>query len=120
MGVTIIVLLVIAVISLMLSRKIANALVTVNRLFVSLSNGDLTMKVDPNMLKRNDEIGEMAGSVQALISKLNGIVTGLTESADQLYKSGDGILYLPWYMVIFSRQEKEPEQMIYEIDLSGL
>ena len=88
-GVTIIVLLVIAVISLMLSRKIANALVTVNRLFVSLSYGDLTMKVDPNMLKRNDEIGEMAGSVQALISKLNGIVTGLTESADQLYKSGD-------------------------------
>lgn len=88
-GVTIIVLLVIAVISLMLSRKNANALVTVNRLFVSLSNGDLTMKVDPNMLKRNDEIGEMAGSVQALISKLNGIVTGLTESADQLYKSGD-------------------------------
>ena len=88
-GVTIIVLLVIAVISLMLSRKIANALVIVNRLFVSLSNGDLTMKVDPNMLKRNDEIGEMAGSVQALISKLNGIVTGLTESADQLYKSGD-------------------------------
>lgn len=88
-GVTIIVLLVIEVISLMLSRKIANALVTVNRLFVSLSNGDLTMKVDPNMLKRNDEIGEMAGSVQALISKLNGIVTGLTESADQLYKSGD-------------------------------
>lgn len=88
-GVTIIVLLVIAVITLMLSRKIANVLVTVNRLFVSLSNGDLTMKVDPNMLKRNDEIGEMAGSVQALISKLNGIVTGLTESADQLYKSGD-------------------------------
>ena len=88
-GVTIIVLLVIAVITLMLSRKIANALVVVNRLFVSLSNGDLTMKVDPNMLKRNDEIGEMAGSVQALISKLNGIVTGLTESADQLYKSGD-------------------------------
>ena len=88
-GVTIIVLLVIAVITLMFSRKIANALVTVNRLFVSLSNGDLTMKVDPNMLKRNDEIGEMAGSVQALISKLNGIVTGLTESADQLYKSGD-------------------------------
>lgn len=88
-GVTIIVLLVIAVITLMLSRKIANALVTVNRLFVSLSNGDLTMKVDPNMLKRNDEIGEMAGSVQALISKLNGIVTELTESADQLYKSGD-------------------------------
>lgn len=87
--VTIIVLIVIAVIALMLSRRIANALVAVNRLVVSLSNGDLTMKLDPNMLKRNDEIGEMAGSVQALISKLNGIVTGLTESAEQLHKSGD-------------------------------
>ncbi len=32
-------------------RKIANALVTVNRLFVSLSNGILTMKVDPNIFK---------------------------------------------------------------------
>ena len=32
----------------------------------------------------------------------------------------DGILYLPWYMILFFRQEKEPEKLIYEIDLSGL
>ena len=30
------------------------------------------------------------------------------------------ILYLPWYMVMFFQQQKEPEQMIYEIDLSSL
>ena len=32
----------------------------------------------------------------------------------------NGILYLPWYMVMFFQQQKEPEQMIYEIDLSSL
>lgn len=31
-----------------------------------------------------------------------------------------GILYLPWYMVIFYRQEVPQEQMIYKIDLNGL
>ena len=30
------------------------------------------------------------------------------------------VLYLPWYMILFFKQEKEPEKMIYEIDLSGL
>lgn len=30
------------------------------------------------------------------------------------------ILYLPWYMILFYQQEREPEKMIYEIDLSGL
>lgn len=32
----------------------------------------------------------------------------------------NGILYLPWYMVIFYRQEVPQEQLIYKIDLSGL
>ena len=32
----------------------------------------------------------------------------------------DNILYLPWYMVMFFRQEKAPEKMIYEIDISGI
>lgn len=30
------------------------------------------------------------------------------------------ILYLPWYMILFFQQDKEPEKMIYEIDLSSL
>lgn len=32
----------------------------------------------------------------------------------------EGILYLPWYMVMFYRQEVLQEQMIYKIDLNGL
>lgn len=32
----------------------------------------------------------------------------------------EGILYLPWYMVLFFRQEVGQEQLIYKIDLTGL
>ena len=32
----------------------------------------------------------------------------------------NGVLYLPWYMVIFYRQEVPQEQLIYKIDLNGL
>lgn len=32
----------------------------------------------------------------------------------------DGILYLPWYMAIFFKQEQLSEGLTYEVDLSGL
>ena len=32
----------------------------------------------------------------------------------------DGIVYLPWYMAIFYKQEEPAEGRIYKVDLSGL
>lgn len=32
----------------------------------------------------------------------------------------DGILYLPWYMAIFFKQEQLSKGLTYEVDLSGL
>ena len=32
----------------------------------------------------------------------------------------ENILYLPWYMIMFFRQEKMPEKMIYQIDIGDL
>ena len=40
-------------------------------------------------------------------------------SKSNLERKGD-ILYLPWYMIIFYRQQELTGQMIYEVDLSGL
>ena len=40
-------------------------------------------------------------------------------SKSNVEREGD-VLYLPWYMILFFTQEKEPEKLIYEIDLSGL
>ena len=40
--------------------------------------------------------------------------------SDSVHENGAEVLYLPWYMILFFMQEKEPEKLIYEIDLSGL
>ena len=40
-------------------------------------------------------------------------------SKSNVEKEAD-VLYLPWYMILFFMQEKEPEKLIYEINLSGL
>lgn len=35
-------------------------------------------------------------------------------------EQNDSVTYLPWYMIMFLKQEETPEQMIYEVDLSAL
>ena len=32
----------------------------------------------------------------------------------------DDIVYMPWYMIMFLKQDETPEHMIYEVDLSAL
>ena len=41
-------------------------------------------------------------------------------SQNQIFEKEADVLYLPWYMILFFMQEKKPEKLIYEIDLSGL
>lgn len=88
-SVSIVVLIIIAVVASIISTRLANALVSVNKLFVSLSSGDLTVEVNKNLLTRKDEIGQMANSVQTLIDRLQNIVSNLQNTATQLHKSGE-------------------------------
>lgn len=40
--------------------------------------------------------------------------------AQSIKSNGFSLNYFPWYMVMFYQREKEPENYIYEVDLSGL
>lgn len=73
------------------SSRIANALISVNKVFISLAEGDLTGEVNPALLARKDEIGQMAKSVQVLIDKLHTIVTDLQRTAAALHSAGDSM-----------------------------
>lgn len=88
-SVSIVVLIVVAAVATVISTKLANALVTVNRLFVSLSQGDLTVEVNKELLSRKDEVGQMANSVQTLIDRLQEIVSNLKNTASELHRSGE-------------------------------
>ncbi len=88
-SVSIVVLIVVAAVATVISTRLANALVTVNRLFVSLSQGDLTVDVKKELLSRKDEVGQMANSVQTLIDRLQEIVSNLKNTASELHRSGE-------------------------------
>lgn len=90
-SVSLVVFAVVIIAALMISRRIAKALVSVNRLFVSLADGDLTIEVTPELLHRKDEIGQMADSVQTLINKLQTIVSNLQNTAESIHQSGEGM-----------------------------
>lgn len=90
-SVSLIVFAIVIIAALIISRRIAKALVSVNRLFVSLADGDLTIEVTPELLHRKDEIGQMADSVQTLINKLQTIVSNLQNTAESIHQSGEGM-----------------------------
>lgn len=88
-SISVIVFVIIVVIAYFISRKIARSLVIVNKSFVSLARGDLSVTINESLLERKDEIGQMANSVQTLIDKLKEIVGNMKDTAYALSQSGE-------------------------------
>jgi methyl-accepting chemotaxis protein len=80
-----------AIFGYIVATNIARCLVRTKNSLESLAEGNLTVSIDPIILKRNDEIGEMGNSLENLIEELRTIVTHLKESADTLYQSGNSL-----------------------------
>lgn len=68
---------------LMVSR-IVNALNRSMRALNDIAEGNLNVTVEPSVLKRKDETGDLGRSVVNLQSKLNGIVTGICDKSHNL------------------------------------
>ena len=66
------------ILTVIIARKIANAVVLTKTAVDSLAHGDLTTVVDDKAVNRNDEIGDMGNDID-----------GITESIDQLSKQAD-------------------------------
>ncbi len=74
-----------------MARRIAGCLVSVRNSLRTLADGNLAVSVDPHVIKRTDEIGEMGAAMTQLVERLGEIVSGLKESADTLYASGTSL-----------------------------
>lgn len=64
--------------------RIVNALNRSMRALNDIAEGNLNVVVEPSVLKRKDEMGDLGRSVVNLQSKLNGIVTGISEKSRNL------------------------------------
>ena len=74
---------------LFIALKIAKAIAGAEEAVVNLASGVLTYEVDPKILKRKDEIGDMARSVSACTETLRKIVGDIQRYADEVLDSGD-------------------------------
>ena len=81
----------VAVIALFIARTISVAIKKASASVTRVATGDLTTVVDPVVLKRKDEIGDMGRDLETLIGKLGEIVGDLTQSAKELSESGNNI-----------------------------
>jgi methyl-accepting chemotaxis protein len=80
-----------AIIGFIVAKRIAKCLVRTKTSLESLAEGNLATVIDPAVLKRSDEIGEMGVSLQNLIERLTTIVRNLKASSDTLYQSGNDL-----------------------------
>ena len=76
------------VVIFILTRSIQTGLQAAEKAVHRLSNGDLTAAVESKVMRRNDELGDMAKGVAVLMNQLLEVVNNIRASSEQLLKSG--------------------------------
>lgn len=79
------------IISILIARRIVKSLKKVTGLLGEVADGNLTVAVDKEVLKRRDEIGEIGESTTRLSNSLNGVIRKITDSTTILSESSDNL-----------------------------
>ncbi|MBR6381874.1 MAG: methyl-accepting chemotaxis protein [Lachnospiraceae bacterium] len=77
-----------SVIGLVIARKASGIMRTIAEELAKLANGDLAMKVPADVVKRNDELGIIAESVEHIDEKLVGVIKTSHQISSGLHKAG--------------------------------
>lgn len=72
------------IISYLIARHIVNAIEQGVSYVEKIGNGQLGIKVAPDLLSRNDSVGDMCRGIQTLDEHLSGIVSSVKEQCDML------------------------------------
>lgn len=90
-GISIAMLIIVCVLGMLEAAHMAGAIVKAKDVIGVLASGDLSARVDPKILSRVDEIGDMARAVKGLNDKLKEIMGNLQKSANTLFETGNGL-----------------------------
>lgn len=90
-GISIVLLIILTITTYITARHMANPIVKAEDVILELAHGDLTTEVDPSVMNRNDEIGDMGKSVQQLVEKLREIVGNLAKITGELNETGQSL-----------------------------
>ena len=76
----------------LVARTIKQPLQDVINNVVKLSEGELSIKHDENMLKRDDELGLMSNAIKKLTEILNNVVVNLNNGSDNITEAGTQLI----------------------------
>ena len=79
------------IIAVFVANSIVKAISKTKDAIGQLSEGDLTFDIEPSVLSRSDELGEMGRAVDALNKELQSIIGGIQASAKSVLTSGDDL-----------------------------
>jgi methyl-accepting chemotaxis protein len=74
-----------------MANTIAGSLVKTRETLLHLGRGELDIRLDQSVLKRRDEIGDMAKAAENLVEKLKEIVGSLKKASTELYETGNSL-----------------------------
>lgn len=77
------------IVGIFIGRMIASGIKEAERVIQSLENGDLTVRVSDKVMRKTDEVGAMAVSLERLRVKLSEIVTNIKSSSNELSVTGE-------------------------------
>lgn len=82
---------IILVIGLMLARDANRAMKGIMEALEKLAGGNLAVKVDPALLKRNDELGTIAENTKDMSEKLRSVISATLELSGNVSASGEDL-----------------------------
>ena len=90
-GISIVLLIILTITTYITARHMAKPIVKAEDVILQLAHGDLTAEVEPSVMNRNDEIGDMGKSVHQLSEKLREIVGNLAKVTGELNDTGHSL-----------------------------
>lgn len=86
-----IVLVIVAIAAYFFARAFAKGIVIAEDSIKTMASGDLTVEIDPKLLRRADEIGNMLGELDGLKNRLVEVISGVVKSADDIYGASEEV-----------------------------
>jgi methyl-accepting chemotaxis protein len=77
-----------AVMIVIMAQGIENGLQAAENALATLTDGDLTAKIDSAAVHRRDELGDMARGVEVLLGRITDVVQSIRSSSKKLLQSG--------------------------------
>lgn len=77
------------IVGIFIGRMIASGIKEAERVIQSLENGDLTVRVSDKVMRKTDEVGAMAVSLERLRVTLGEVVTNIKSSSNELSVTGE-------------------------------